>query len=69
MGYKKTVFVVLMGIVVFLTPGIILAHLTQHIGAVKIMAFCIVFSMFFHPLQLLVVDWACSFEGFSRFSK
>ncbi|MBO7174185.1 MAG: hypothetical protein J6V57_00355, partial [Spirochaetaceae bacterium] len=69
MGFKKTVFVVLMGIVVFIIPGIILAHLTPQIGAVKIMAFCIVFSMFFHPLQLLVVDWACSFEGFSRFSK
>lgn len=69
MGFKKTVFVVLVGFVVFFTPGIILAHLTQHIGAVKIMAFCIVFSMFFHPLQLLVVDWVCNFKGFHWLDK
>ena len=69
MGFKKTVFVVLVGFVVFLTPGIILAHLTQHIEAVKVMAFCIVFSMFFHPLQLLVVDWVCNFEGFHWLDK
>lgn len=69
MGYKKTVFVVLIGFAVFIIPGIILASLTQHLGAVKVMAFCIVFSIFFHPLQLLAVDWACGFEGFHWLDK
>ncbi len=69
MGYKKMLFVVVMGCLVFFTPGMIFANLTQQIGAVKVMAFCIVFSMFFHPLQLLLVDWVCNFKGFHWFDK
>ena len=63
MGYKKALCVVLMGFVVFLIPGIILARLTQQADTVKIIGFCIVFSIFFHPLQLLAMDWAYNFEG------
>lgn len=69
MGYKKALLVILVAFVVFLIPGIILASLTHSLSEGKIMAFCIVFSIFFHPLQLLAVDWACSFEGLELLKK
>ncbi len=69
MGYKKALLVILVAFVVFLIPGIVLASLTHSLSAGKIMAFCIVFSIFFHPLQLLAVDWACSCKGLELLKK
>ena len=46
---KKALLVILVAFVVFLVPGIILTRVTDSAGAEKIMAFSIVFSIFFHP--------------------
>ena len=69
MGYKKALLVILVAFVVFLIPGIVLASLSHSLSAEKIMAFCIVFSIFCHPLQLLAVDWICGFKGLELLKK
>lgn len=59
MGLKKALFVVFMVFVVFFVPGIVLAFLFNVQDLLKIFAFDVIFTVFFHPLQLLAVDWAC----------
>ena len=66
---KKALLVILVAFVVFLVPGFILTRVTDSAGAEKIMAFSIVFSIFFHPLQLMAVDWACGFTGLKLLEK
>ena len=66
---RRALFVLLVSAGVFMMPGLVVALIGCRLSALQLLAVDVAASVFFHPLQLLAVDWACNFDGILYWKK
>lgn len=59
---RRVVFVLAVAVIVFTLPGLVVLLVGTHLDIPQLLAIDIIASLFFHPLQLLIVDWACNYK-------
>ena len=57
--------VLVVSLLVFLVPGLVLCAITGRGGLENVAALSVVATLFCHPLQLLAIDWGCSWSDIS----
>lgn len=59
---RRVTFVIAVATMVFILPGLVVSLIGTHLDILQLLAIDIIASLFFHPLQLLIVDWACNYK-------
>ena len=62
---RRVVFVVAVATIVFTLPGLVVLLIGTHLNILQLLAIDIIAALFFHPMQLLAIDWGCSWSDIS----